>query len=213
MPMSTGSNRRTVPVFRLTLSLAALGLSLVLAACDNPPRGARAGRVGMTDVTTEEARSGRILPGALIEFSDQVAEEMAADIAGIPRVRDTEERVTVVLGDIENNTGVVSTNDFEMMMHRMRNRLNNQPPTQEKLRFVERRGRMLDLAQREGVAREDGTTGPDAYDPETTYALNGTVYRVGRGSVNLYYMDVQLTHFASNELVAQFMYETKRDSD
>lgn len=207
-------SRRQATHPRAVLAIAAaLIASFLLAACDSPPPGVRAGRRGATDVTAEEAESRRILPGALIEFSDQVAEQMAADIADIPRVRDTDDRVTVILGDIENNTGIVSTNDFEMMMHRMRNRLNKEPATKSKLRFVERRARMLDLAQREGVAREDGTTGPDAYDPETTYALNGTIYRVNRGSVNLYYMDVQLTHFASNELVEQFFYETKRDSD
>ncbi len=208
-----GSVSRIATRPNLVLGTLLIAVMFTLAACDNPPRGQRAGRIGATDTDLAETKTGEILPAALIEFSDQVAQEMSRDIADVPRVRDTEGKVTVILGDIENKTQIVSTNDFEMMLHRMRVRLNNAPATKRKLRFVEKRARMSDIAQREGVANADGTAEPGLYDPQTTYVLNGNVYRVGRGPVNMYYMEVQLSHFGSNDIVKSFNYETKRKAN
>ena len=192
----------------------ALVLAIALAACDSPPRGDTAGRMGATDTHEAEAASPEILPAALIEFSDQVPRRLAQDLAELPRLRDAEGRATVIFGDINNRTGIVSSNDFEMMMRRMRSNLINAPAAKEHLRFVEDRGRMKDLAQRERVASDQGRVAdPPNYDPATSYTLNGNFFRVARRGVNLYYMDIELSHFDSNEIVFSDRYEIKRAAD
>lgn len=213
-PVLLGRGRRPGRVAVAALLAAMLVGPLGLVGCDNPPRGDRGGRVGTTDTHRWQSERAQVLPASLIEFSDMVAERLARDIIeDTPRITDADERVTVILGDINNRTQIVSSNDFEMMLRRTRNNLNNAPVTRDRLRFVEDRARMQDLAEREGIAREDGTSGPDLYDPETTYTLNGDFFRVSRGGVNLYYMEVQVSHFATNEQVFSTAYESQHATE
>lgn len=203
------SSAGRAPSLTIVLVAALLAGPVALSGCDTPPRGDRGGRIGVTEAHPSETSRSQILPTSLIEFSDIVAERLARDIIDTtPRIRDADERVTVILGDINNRTQIVSSNDFEMMLRRTRSNLNNAPVTRERLMFVEDRARMMDLAQREGVARDDGTSGPDVYDPETTYVLNGDFFRISRGRANLYYMELQLVHFASNEQIFSASYES-----
>ena len=62
------------------------------------------------------------------------------------------------------------------------------------------------------VASENILADPPVYDPRTTYALNGDFYRIGRGETNQYYMEVQLVHFASNEIVFSDRYDAKHST-
>src|SRR5690606_34478456 len=119
------------------------------------------------------------------------------------------QRATVILGDINNRTEVVSSTDFEAMRARLRNNLLNSMAT-DRLRCVENRAPLNQLRQREMVLPEEGPVEPGAYDPQTTYALNGDFYRIARGSTNLYYMEFQLVHFGSNEIVFSNRYEVKQ---
>jgi hypothetical protein len=48
------------------------------------------------------------------------------------------------------------------------------------------------------------------YDINTSFFLNGDMFRVGRGKTNLYYMQVQLTHAASNEIVFNDRFDIKQ---
>ncbi len=191
-------------------AMAAVAGLLVLSACQDPA-GHTGGRVGTTDTTDPEARSRKVLPAALIEFSDQAPRELVAKLMEIPAIRDAITPVTVILGDMNNQTQIVSTNDFEMMARRMRNNLINSDFARGKLSFVQDRSRVEALASREQVVTETGTTAaPPAYQAGSTYALIGDFYRVRRGDMNQYYMEFQLVSFATNQIVFSDRFDVKQ---
>jgi len=185
-------------------------IAIPLAGCHHPPQGRRAGRIDPYQTTHAEAASQKVLPVALTEFSDQVAQRVAQDLAEIPEIRDAKGRVTVLLGDINNKTRIVSSAEFDLVRRRLRNSLLNSPYVKDRIRFVERRIRMSRIAERERVASEGFDTGPADYDPNTTFALNGDFYRITRDRTNQYYMEFQLVHFATNEIVFSDRYDSKQ---
>ncbi len=175
-------------------------------------RGNSGGRIDVSATTEAELDSSKVLPASLIEFSDQASRRIVQDLVVLPRIRDDAGRVTVILGNIVNKTGIVSTSEFEVVTARLRNNLINSGAARGTLRFVERRARMQDLAAREGVASGQVLADPPDYDPATTYALNMDVYRISRGETHQYYMEVQLVHFASNEIVFSDRYDDKHST-
>lgn len=175
-------------------------------------RGNSGGRIDVSATTEAELDSAKVLPASLLEFSDQASRRIVQDLIVLPRIRDDAGRVTVILGDINNKTGIVSSSEFEVVTARLRNNLVNSGTAKGTMRFVERRARMIDLAAREGVASEQVLADPPDYDPKTTYALNGDFYRISRGETNQYYMEVQLVHFASNEIVFSDRYDAKHST-
>lgn len=175
-------------------------------------RGNSGGRIDVSATTEAELDSSKVLPASLVEFSDQASRRIVQDLVELPRIRDDAGRVTVILGDINNKTGIVSSTEFEVVTARLRNNLINSGTARGTLRFVERRARMIDLAAREGVASDQVLADPPDYNPNTTYALNGDFYRIGRGETNQYYMEVQLVHFASNEIVFSDRYDAKHST-
>lgn len=189
-----------------------MGCAGVLTGCVSD-RGNSGGRIDISATTEAELDSPKVLPVSLIEFSDQASRRIVRDLVNLPRIRDNAGRVTVILGDINNKTGIVSSTEFELVTARLRNNLINSDTARGTLRFVERRARMQDLAAREGVASDQVLADPPDYDPATTYALNGDFYRIGRGETNQYYMEVQLVHFASNEIVFSDRYDAKHSTD
>lgn len=195
------------------LVLAGLAAGAVIAGCSSiPPSGSRNGRVDVSDTTAAEANSRQVLPTALVEFSDQVTQQLVADMQQIPELNGSY-RVTVVLGDIANNTQVVPTTDFEAFRNRIRQKLMQSRSVLASVRFVENRARLEALRAREGVGQsqqdllQQGTGGSgavDALDPRYTFFLNGDMYRVTRGSqeqVNLYMLSFNLTNAQSGELI------------
>jgi Peptidoglycan-synthase activator LpoB len=187
-------------------------VAVLFAAGCVSDRGNSGGRIDVSATTEAELDSPKVLPASLTEFSDQAAGRIVQDLINLPRIRDNAGRVTVILGDINNRTGIVSSTEFELVTARLRNKLINSDTARGTLRFVERRARMQDLAAREGVASEQVLADPPDYDPQTTYALNGDFYRIGRGETNQYYMEVQLVHFASNEIVFSDRYDAKHST-
>ena len=197
-------------LFSIT-ACALSGILLAGAGCVND-RGNSGGRIDINATTEAELDSAKVLPASLMEFSDQASRRIVQDLVELPRIRDDAGRVTVILGDINNKTGIVSSTEFEVVTARLRNNLINSGTAKGTLRFVERRARMIDLAAREGVASDQVLADPPDYNPNTTYALNGDFFRIGRGETNQYYMEVQLVHFASNEIVFSDRYDAKHST-
>ncbi len=197
-------------LFSIT-ACALSGILLAGAGCVND-RGNSGGRIDINATTEAELDSAKVLPASLMEFSDQASRRIVQDLIELPRIRDDAGRVTVILGDINNKTGIVSSTEFEVVTARLRNNLINSGTAKGTLRFVERRARMIDLAAREGVASDQVLADPPDYNPNTTYALNGDFFRIGRGETNQYYMEVQLVHFASNEIVFSDRYDAKHST-
>src|SRR3954465_3112376 len=94
----------------LMTGLGAALMSLTLAGCAHPvpPRGENPGRVEVTDTTHAEKYDPQVQQTALHEFSDLVAQQLAADLQSVFGANQ-QYRVTVVFGDIVNKTGIVPT--------------------------------------------------------------------------------------------------------
>jgi len=200
----------------LSCAAALVSLAVLTVGCQSPPPDYNdpPGRVPVTTSTAAERGSNRIQPPSLIEASDEVAQNLVQDLANTTVIREAPDRATIILGDINNKTRIVSSDEFEMVRSRIRNTLLNSDYSREKLRWVENRARLLNIAAREGVGETPGASQPPAYDPETTLALNGDFYRIDRrgdkDDTNLYYMEFQLVHFATNEIVRSYRYEVKQ---
>lgn len=186
-------------------------LALALAGCEAiPPAGSRGGRVEVTDTTAAEQNSRQVLPTALIEFSDQVTQQLVEDMRQIPELNGPY-RATIVFGDINNKTGIVNTADFEGFRNRVRQKLMQSRTVLTNVRFVENRARMEALRAREGGGGQDllqqGTgsaAAGDPLNPQYTFFLNGDMYRITRGAqedVNLYQLSFNLTNMQSGELI------------
>jgi hypothetical protein len=204
------SSRRLVGVAAL---VSAAGL---LAGCQ-PPRGDTGGRVDPVRTTPAERNDARVGTPSLFEFSDQVAQQLAADMSQIPELNG-QYRATVVFGDIVNKTSIVSTNDFEAFRTRIRGRLMQSRSVLQNVRFVENKQRADDLIRREsstgGDLLQEGKRRERAdLDPQYTYFLNGDMYRVERGGnvVNTYLMNFNLTNMDTGEIIwTNAPYEVKQ---
>ncbi|MEM6552183.1 MAG: hypothetical protein AAF750_08650 [Planctomycetota bacterium] len=191
----------------VALVLATLVIGLGGVGCK------QTGRVPITADTRGERESPKILPIALIEFSDQVPDLLARDLYSLPVVRDTPGDVRIILGDIKNSTGgLVPTSDFELVQGRIRSNLINSRVGREKLVFVERRARLARIADAEAVVGDDPEfpVTPEPYDAQNTYTLLLDVERVGRGDTQLYRMDALLVSFLNNQIVFSKDYEIKQ---
>jgi hypothetical protein len=197
--------------------LAGLGLSsLVLTGC-TPPQGFTGGRVDPTRTTRAEAGSAQVLPASLFEFSDKVAQQLAADMKTVPALN-TEFRQTVVFGNLVNKTGVVPTSDFEAFRTRIRGSLMQSQNVLKNVRFVENKAAADANIRREtgrstDLLGEGRRTERAELDPANTYFLDGEMYRVDRGqsAVNLYMLSYTLTNMATGEIIWQNApYEVKQ---
>ncbi len=193
----------------LPWALGALALMTMLSGCDNPPKGQSGGRIGVSETTWSEQRSERVLPVALIEFSDQAAQQLAQDLARIRADGQIPDRVTILLGDIENKTQIVSSDEFEMSRSRLRSSLLQSQHVRGWVKWVEGRARMQYLRARE-LDTAQGFTPEPIQDFDTAYALNGSFYRISRGDMGQYGFEFQLTRFATNEIVWSSWYEIKQ---
>lgn len=181
-------------------------IALGLAAC-SPPKGEQTRRVEITDTTKAERRSAQVQPAALVEFSDQVAQQLVEDLIALPEFNGPT-RVNVVFGDIVNKTGIVPTSDFEAFRTRVRQKLLQSNVARNRVRWIESRQKVEDLRRKElGGAGSDvnqgGANGPSPLAAEATYFLDGEMYRVVRGedAVNLYMMSFNLSNAQSREIV------------
>ncbi|QQE12922.1 hypothetical protein JD969_05535 [Planctomycetota bacterium] len=167
---------------------------LLLPACQ------QTGRIPLDQETQAEKESTQANPIEMRQFADQVAQDMNQKIAAAPVIVNTPGKVTVIMGNFDNKTGTTSTNDFEYLAKRIRSDLINSFAS-NKLKFVEKRSRMNVLAEREKIGTAATPAEPPAYDPATTYTLNGDFYRLKRQRTNLYYFEFQLVNFGTNEIV------------
>jgi len=195
------------------LALAILGpIACAIApfagcASNNPPRGTPSGRVDVGHSTPAEARDGRVLPADYMEFADQLASALVADLPTVPAFNQGV-RSTIVYGDIMNKTNNISSAEFELVREKMKNRLMQSQAFRQSFRFLISKAQLEELR-----AMETGPSGAavgDRIDQASTYFLNGTMYRVARGDTSLYLMTFQLVSFSSGEIVWTKDYESKR---
>jgi hypothetical protein len=190
-------------------------------------KGTDSRRVPVGETTRPELDDKRQLPVSLAEFQDGAANDILQALPDVRGISDSPERATILLGDINNKTSSVSTNDYEYVASGIRSRLIRANATRDKLKFVEARRRVENIAAKERVATAPApkeATGeeiawgggsyyvPD-YDANDTYGMFMDVYEIRRGKTGLYYVEVQLVSFATNEIVYSYKTETKQVID
>ncbi|GIK19559.1 MAG: hypothetical protein AMXMBFR77_18150 [Phycisphaerales bacterium] len=194
---------------RLTRGTAVLTCASLLAvsigACESsPPRretGDSGGRINPYATTPADRSSSAANAASLWEFSDQVADALAARIAQIPEIRDAPYKVVIELGDIENMTNT-PRQDFELIQRRLRGRLLTSDTVTAKARFVEG-ARTMDR-EKDRVQAGGGAGGmTDRYDERLTYVLRGSFYEStrGGGQVSRYYFEFNLVNLQSRDIV------------
>lgn len=180
-------------------------LAVCMGACEsNPPRretGDSGGRINPYATTSADRSSSAANAASLWEFSDQVADALAARIGQIPEIRDSAYKVVIELGDIENMTNT-PRQDFELIQRRLRGRLLTSDTVTANARFVEG-ARTMDR-EKERVQAGGGAGGmTDRYDEHQTYVLRGSFYESTRGGgrVSRYYFEFNLVNLQSRDIV------------
>lgn len=203
----------TTPLLRSLLSAGTVGLSAsLLVACAStppPPRGSSGGRIPVESSTPAEVGDPRILPADYMAFADECAQGLIRDLPDVPAFHDTQSRVTILFGDIQNETGIISSTEFAMVREKIKNNLLRSRTFNDNFRFLISRAQLDELRRRE----VNTPTDPTRFDENHTYLLNGTMYRVNRGNVNLYLVTFQLVNFNSGEIVWLRDYESKQWSN
>jgi len=123
-----------------TLLILLIG-GLLLAGCQDPPRGDTGGRIDPYETTKDERYSTGANIAALLEFSDETAAKLARDLAEIPEIKESSRKVVLELGGINNQTHTPSS-DFEMMQQRVRSHLMRSQLLRDHFLIVESRSSM-----------------------------------------------------------------------
>ena len=112
--------RPTTNLFDRVSVLGMVGLVVLLTiGCQAPPpRGNTGARMDPYRATASDRASPKASGQALWEYSDQVVEKMARDLATIEQIRSAPRRVVLELGDLRNRTNT-PTSDFELIQHRI----------------------------------------------------------------------------------------------
>ncbi|MBL0928370.1 MAG: hypothetical protein IBJ11_12095 [Phycisphaerales bacterium] len=195
---------------------AVVAAALGLAGCE-APRGDTGGRIDPSRTTAADERSPQANMPSLYEFGDRVAERLAADISSIPEIRDAPTRVVIELGGLNNKTRT-STQDFEQIQVRLRNRFANSDYIRNKAMVVDSTARMdqeLDRIQGDTGGRDllqenidrRGAGRTDRYDPRQIFVLLGDFYESARGGTRRYYFEFRLTNLKTRSIVFSESYD------
>lgn len=207
---------------RLITSLLACSVVVGLAACSSPAR-----RVEIGETTKDELNNKLPYPVWYVEFVDASSADLLQRLPAMRQISQTPGPVKVLLGNVNNKTGIVGTEEFEQVMAGIRSNLIRADASYDKLQFLEERRRVESLAVKERVAtapappqagaEEISWAGgqyyvPD-YDANTTYGLFMDVYRIGREDTGMYTMELQVVSLATNDILYSYRDQIKQVSD
>jgi hypothetical protein len=189
------------PLHRLLLVL--LFASLLLGGCRSEVKtGSSGGRIDPYQTTGSDRRSASASIPELLAFTDQAAQQLAAELVADPRVRDREGLLVLELGTIDNQTRT-PTNDFRQIQRRLRSTLQQSPHIRGRFVVVESLQRMDEEAAR--VTRAGAPT--DDYEPNRIYVLQGDFYESLRGNRSQYFFNFKVTHLTSREIIIDSSYD------
>ncbi len=125
---------------------------------------------------------------------------------------------TILLGDIQNKTRVVSTSEFEQFQTRFRGLLVNSSQFKDRLRFRRNRMAMDRIRTREQAPAAadplgEGTSSGRAaseINPDYTFILSGEMYRTARQDSALYSLSLQLYDWDGNLIWQNRPYDFKQ---
>ncbi len=178
-------------------------------------------RVSLHDDAPGELRLNQMPTRDLIEASDRVAEKFAGEINRMARDDWDGYRVTMYMGDIQNKTGTMRTDDFELVQQRIKSKLMGSDLFRDNVKVRADKRRIDDLNRRQGVGGQDddpmqersSRSNSSSPNPDYTFYLNGDAIGVHRGgNVHLYYLVFTLTRASDHEQIFDGRYEMKFDN-
>ncbi len=192
----------------LAVPLAAALVITLFTGCARPRAGDPHGRIEPGQTTRDEVRHRSPILSGYIEFADVLAQDLAQEITQIRAEQGIEGRVTVAFGDIANKTGIVPTDEFEIIRNRLRTHVTQSPFMRQSTRWVDDRRLADALIQRE--LNGAGAPRADVIDIDNSLALNMDMLRADRGGTQLYAFYVRLSHFRTREVVFEREYLAKQ---
>ncbi len=185
-------------------------LACLLAGCQ------QGGRVSVYEDAPGEMRSSQMPTRDLVEASDRVAEAFISDINRLSEQDWEGYRVNLILGDIQNKTGTMRTEDFELVQHRIKDSLMGSRMFRDNVKVISDKRRTEDLNRRQGVGVEDdpmqdgtGRRNANYLNPDYTFHMIADAYGSHRGDVHLYYLSFTLLRASDREEVFSKRYEMK----
>lgn len=204
--------------FVITAALYA-GLSVGVALLGGCHTGDTGGRLDPYATGDDEIKRGNVSMPALLQFSDEAAEQLIYDLNDLPRIAQSDTRVVLELGDILNKTRS-STVDFEIVQRRLRSKLLNSGVATDNMLIVEDRRRMdRELERLVGPNQSDilqqnpTPAGTAIYDPNDIYVLQGDFLQSRRSGVDRFLFEFKLTHLASRQIVFNKDYLLAQERD
>ena len=188
----------TMNATRKMLTGVTAGLLGAVIACQPaaPVRGTTGGRIDPYRTTAADRGSHKALMPALLEFCDQTAESLAAQMVEIDRVGQTDGKLVLELGDLRNLTNT-PTQDFELIQHRLRGQLLKSRLIKAHFNIVEGVARMDREQNRVTAGQGEGT---QVYDADETLILIGDFFESDRDEVRRYFFQFKLVHLASRTI-------------
>lgn len=182
------------------LLVASSALPIVaLTSCANQPE-TRAPTIERGEAPIQDLRAA----------AESIAQAFAADLQEMADRSFGDSRVVVLLGDIANKTGTMSTNDFEIVQRKIRQILNRDRLFREnvQLRETARRVRALSEKEREGRTSEpmrqfEGLN----VDADKVFFLTGDAFMANRRGESLLYLEFTLVRESNAEMVFTREYE------
>lgn len=191
---------------RWTACISAILAVAALGGCNTAPSGHTGGVIDSRTRTGADRHDRAADSVSLVEFAGDVGQKLSADFLSIPNIQQSQYRVILEMGSIQNMTQTPSS-DFAALQRKVFLTLQQSDFVRRGARIVERRERM------DRDAQLAGATGNVAqYTVGDTYFLQGTFSELSRGGgyQSTYLFDFTLTQAESREVVYAEQFEFKQ---
>lgn len=169
------------------------GLGFAMAACS-----------GETKTSPNNPKRSQITINDLMNSASEIGQSMAADLETLVRYDFGGERVAMFLGDIDNRTGTVSTDDFDVVQREVRAELFDNRFFRENVQLRETNLRLEELNAREGVGASGdpfAEMSDAGIDPAYVFYLNGDARKIDRQDETGFFLEMTLLRASNSEIV------------
>jgi hypothetical protein len=145
----------------------------------------------------------------MIHFSDDTATALTKEIPNLPDIKKLDEKGILELGEVENHSKVIPTDEFRLMQSRIENGLMHSADITDVLFPIEDAGAMAKEWERsQGKPTEDPLQETDAkkagisrFDPSKTFVLRGKLFEADRDGKGYFYFTITLVNLESRKLI------------
>lgn len=186
----------------------------LLGGCNTAPPGDTGGVIGARERTRVDAGSSEADTTTLLEFADRVGQELGAQLARIPEVKNSPTQVIIEMGGIQNMTRTPSS-DFAAMQRRVFLTLQRSDLVRENAQVRERYDRVardaVNLGPESGATLPGSAGGVQSSQVGSTFLLQGTFSELSRGGYQgNFLLDFTLTKADTRAIVYSNQFDFKQ---